>query len=63
MKIKPPANENERLALKQRLEREHGATRKVGFESGTAAQNGWRCLGIGQATACQTEGRRSRFLR
>ena len=25
MKIKPPANENERLALKQRLEREDGA--------------------------------------
>jgi hypothetical protein len=25
MKIKPPANEKERLALKARLEREHGA--------------------------------------
>ena len=24
MKIKPPANEKERLALKQRLERQHG---------------------------------------
>jgi hypothetical protein len=32
MKIKPPANENERLALKQRLEREHGA--RVGIIKG-----------------------------